>query len=125
MVVADEMQKSMHQKMSDVIAQRFSCRDGFPRGGLEGDHDIAEERRRGRIASGRKGKHIGRFIMSAPFAVELADEGVVAENNTDLGVAGERDSAFLGCRKDRCSGKLRGSLEDAQSRLRSQLRSQP
>jgi len=49
--------------------------------------------------------------MSAPFAVELADEGVVAENNTDLGVAGERDSAFLGCRKDRCSGKLRGSLE--------------
>src|ERR1700720_3496175 len=57
MVVADKMQKAMHQKMGDVIAQRPSCFGSFPRGGLERDDDIAEERRKSRIASGRKRKN--------------------------------------------------------------------
>ena len=41
MVVADKMQKAMHQEMGDVIAQRLACFGGFPRGGLERDDDVA------------------------------------------------------------------------------------
>src|ERR1019366_205689 len=111
MVVADKMQKSMHQKMGGVIAQWFSCFKGFPRGGLECDHDVAKKRRRGRIAPGGKRKHIGRDIMSAPFAVEFADEGVAAENNADLGVGGEHEAATLNRREDRRMGKGRGGFE--------------
>src|SRR3984893_3106498 len=111
MVVPNQMQKAMHQKMGDVIAQRPSCFGGFLRGGLERDDDVAEERRRSRTTPGWKRKNIGRLIDSPPFAVEVADEAVVAEKDADFGVRCQRDAGFPDRREDRGLGKLRRGLE--------------
>ena len=111
MVVADQMQKAMHQKMGDVIAQRLSCLGGFPRGGLERDDDIAEERRSRRSPLVGKARTLVGLSSSTPFAVEVADESVVAEQNADFGVRGQRDAAFPDRREDRGLGKLRRGLE--------------
>ena len=111
MIVADKMQKSMHEKMRDVIAQGFSRLEGFPRGGLECDHDVAEKRRNG--GSPPAGKESTLVGSSRPRHLRLSSRMNASSQRTMLisALGGEHGAAFADRREDRCLGKFEWRVE--------------
>ena len=84
MIVADEVKKSMHRQMGEVMRERLALGLGLARDGLVGQHDVAEMRRVVRGALGRKRQYVGGRIDTAPKPVELADGRIIGQNNSKL-----------------------------------------
>jgi hypothetical protein len=55
-IVADQMQETVHGKMGEMMGERLALRAGFARDGLEGENDVAKMlgRRSGRHILGRE-----------------------------------------------------------------------
>jgi len=47
MIVADQMQETVHGKMGEMMGERFSFGTGLARDGLKGENDVAEMLGRG------------------------------------------------------------------------------
>jgi hypothetical protein len=129
MIVAEEMQHAMHEKMAHMGGHRFALRRGFAAHRRPGEDHIAQLQRRralvilllllilGRvvlillvlleivgIAAG-KGEDVGRLVLAAPFAVERLHALVGGEHDRDL--------AQLEARRGRDQRRSRGALHQS------------
>ena len=85
-IVADQMQESMHGKMGDMMGERLALVAGLARDGLVGEHDVAESWPL--LAAGvlgRKRQHVRGRIDAAPIPVEQADRRIIGQNDSKLG----------------------------------------
>src|SRR5262245_43586243 len=78
-IVAGEMQKSMHRQVRQVMRKRLALGARFAFRRLVGDHDVAEQAgcspRAARVA-GRERQHIGRAVLATPIPVERPDRRI-------------------------------------------------
>ena len=85
-VVPQEMEEPMDHEVRDLARIGPPCGARLRPGGLERDVDLAEEdgargiADRGRIRE-REGEHVGRLIGLAVVPVQLADGGVVRQDD--------------------------------------------
>ena len=84
MIVADEVKKSMHRQMGEMLRERLVFGFGLACDSLAGQHDVAEMRRVVRGALGRKLQYVGGRIDTAPKPVELADGRIIGQNDSKL-----------------------------------------
>ncbi len=92
MIVAQEVQKTMHHKMGKMVCEWQAFVGGLARGRLVGNHDIAQEHGarewRRCVAPARprrrKGQYVGRPVATAPVAIELADCRIVGKHDGKL-----------------------------------------
>src|SRR5580704_8084481 len=77
MIVADEVQKTMHDKMGEMMSERLALGTGLPRDGLVGQDDVAEMRRLVRGLLARKRQHVGGGVDAAPKPVELTERRTI------------------------------------------------
>ena len=92
-IVADQMQETVHREMAEMMVERLLFLVGLPARRLIGDRDIAEHARRivgpcrpGRLQRGKR-QHVGRLVDAAPVAVQRADAGIVGQHDRKFGVA--------------------------------------
>ena len=82
MIVAEQMQHTVHHQMGQVVDRMFSLLAGLSDDSFPGQDYVAEQTRtsghcfRGFIQFS-KGKYVGRFVPAAVVAVEALDETVV------------------------------------------------
>ncbi len=83
-IVADEMQETVHRKMGDMMSKRLAFGSGLPRDGLVGKDDVAEMRRLVRGLLARERQHVGGGVDAAPMPVELADRRIIGQDDSKL-----------------------------------------
>src|SRR6202790_3698517 len=82
-IVADQMQETMHRQMAEMMIERLLFVIGLFSRRFIGNGDVAEHAQRivGAARGGRrqgwKRQHIGRLVDTAPVAVQRANSGVV------------------------------------------------
>ena len=87
MIVAGEMQESMHRKMGSMMRKGFILGARFTFRGFVGDHNITEQV--GCSTSpphfrGAKRQHIGRSVLATPIAIERPDRQIVRQHDRKL-----------------------------------------
>ena len=111
-IVADEMQESMHREMREMVREGLALGVRFALRRLVGDHDIAEQARpvaqvglplipganRVRYSSGlgRERQHVGRRILAPPIAVERPDRQIIGQHDSNLALDCGRRRGRLG-----------------------------
>src|SRR3954447_5416539 len=86
-IVADQMQESVHRKMAEMMIERLLFVVGLLARRLVGYCDIAEHARRivGRARSRRlqrrKRQHVGRLVDAAPIAVQGLNPGIIGQHH--------------------------------------------
>ena len=83
MIITEKMQESMHEKMRQMRIEGLLEFHGLAFERLAGDDDVAEHRpghRTRRHRKGRKGQHIRRLVLVAPFGVDRPHGRVVGED---------------------------------------------
>ena len=93
MIVADQMQETVHRQMAEMMVERLLFVIRLAAGRLVGDGDVAEHAR-GVVGAGRAGRlqrrkrqHVGRLVDAAPVAVQGANAGVVGQHHREFGIA--------------------------------------
>src|SRR4029077_16872225 len=92
-IVADQMQETVHRKMAEMMIERLLFVVGLLARRLIGDGDIAEHARRvvgcprTRRLRCRKRQHVGRLGDTAPVAVQRLNAGIVGQHDGDFGFA--------------------------------------
>ena len=76
--MAQQMQTAMHDKMGQVIGQRFVRRRGLGDNGFTGEREIAEQAQATPVGVGRKSQHIGWLVTVPVAGVKIVYPGVVA-----------------------------------------------
>jgi hypothetical protein len=94
-IIAEKMQKAVHNQMGEVVIERFALAVSLAPDGFVGEHDVAQMIANEVTAeqfippvtaiSGRKRQYIGRRIDPAPMAVEPAHRSIVGQNDGELG----------------------------------------
>ena len=84
MIVPDEMQKTMHRKVREMMQEDAVLIVAFTFKRLVGDNDVAEQGcvPGGRLAGRRKRQHVGRLVDPTLFAVEVANRRIVCKYDT-------------------------------------------
>lgn len=89
MVVAEQMQGTMDEKVRQLCGQRVTAGMGLALGSLSGNDDIPQqlgmEMGKGPLSHG-KGQHIGRPVDAAILRIEPPDMGVIDKAHTQLTV---------------------------------------
>ena len=83
-IVADEMQESVHRKMGNMMGERLALGAGLPGDSLIGKHDVADERRLAAGALRRERQHVRGRVDAAPVAVEQADRRIIGQHDSKL-----------------------------------------
>jgi len=81
-LITEQVQNAVHQEFVQTNCQRYSRSVAFPFGGVDRDHDIAEQLGRdiGEFAfTHRKGDDIGRSRPTQVLSVQLSDGGIIDE----------------------------------------------
>src|SRR6185437_4566384 len=82
MVESGEMQQAMQQKDADLIAQRVSKGRGLSSSRVERDSQITGMAIR--ILGCRETEHIRRFVLMAKGLVQIAQRGIVGQQDIDV-----------------------------------------
>ena len=115
-IMAQKMQQAMDHEMRNMVLQRLAFQFRLA---LQPSRRPARCRRASAESlsadfgrKGRKGQHVGRLVLAAPFGVQLLDMGVVGKDDAELRSA-------LACHmrlgKARCGPPLRPGLEASAS----------
>ena len=81
-VVPEEVEQPVDEEHTELRFQIVAPFPGLPRRRVEADHDVAEHHRIAHLEA----EHVGGFVLLAPLLVQLADEGIVAEEHAQFGV---------------------------------------
>src|SRR6202050_2884283 len=93
MIVADQMQETMHRQMAEMMVERLLLVVGFLADRLIGDRDVAEHAWwvAGTSGAGRRQRrerqHVGRLVDTAPGQIQRPDDGVVRQPDRVVGLA--------------------------------------
>ncbi len=82
-IVSDQMQKAMDDKVGEMMSKRLSFRAGFASDGLAGENDVAEMIGGG--VSRRECQYVRRLIDAPPIPVKCANCRIIGQNNSKLG----------------------------------------
>src|SRR6185369_8513911 len=98
-VVAEEVEDAVHEELGDLPLERPATPLGLARRGRNRDHDVAEQRRIVlRLAFAlREGEDIGRPVLAAPLAVQLAHRLVVDERDRERARRLAEEAQALAC----------------------------
>ncbi len=82
-IVAEEMQKTVHGKMGNMMGKRLVLAAGFTLDGFEGQHDIAEMRFRTSVFR-RKRQYVRGLIDAPPIPVKQAYRRIIGQDDSKL-----------------------------------------
>ncbi len=82
-IVADQMQEAMHDKVGEMMSKRLSFQTGFAGNGLKGKNDVAEMVGGGILR--RKCQHVRGLIDAPPIPVKCANCRIIGQNDSKLG----------------------------------------
>ena len=88
MIVADEVEKTMHREMGEMMKKNPVLVGAFALERLVGNDDIAEQFSgdgAGRMRR-RKRQHVGRLVDAAPLAIERTNRLIVGQHDTHFAV---------------------------------------
>src|SRR5690606_16117518 len=89
-IVTQKMQKTMYNKMCQVVFERFALFESFTLNRFTCDDNITKHWA-GLISNldrkSRKRKHIGWLILAAPLLVDLLNGAIISKNYTQLGLS--------------------------------------
>ena len=94
-VVADEMQRSVHDEVGPVRAKRLALLARFATKHLRADDEIAQRHGRSHRRSGER-EHVRRVILAAIVRVQLAAFGTADETDAHFAVRGTTAQRFAG-----------------------------
>jgi hypothetical protein len=113
-IVASQVEQTMENEDLDLDSQGVALAAGLAEGGRHADGEIAGYFLENRLG-GRKGEHVGGFVLTAKLAIEAADGGVGGEQDGDAsaethGVLGAAEEAAEGAcgRQAEFAGRLCG-----------------
>ena len=82
-IVPQQVEKAMHCKMRDMIADRLAKLASFADDGLASHRNVTKRYRRipqERLGA-RERQHIGRPVAAAPASIQAGDRGIIAQQN--------------------------------------------